>query len=54
MILFFLSLYAFYNSQVAAFCDVDPKKIKCGAYIYHESKVSINYKKKKKTRTYIV
>lgn len=26
---------------MSAFCDVDPKKIKCGAYVYHESKVSI-------------
>nr|XP_022317054.1 UDP-GlcNAc:betaGal beta-1,3-N-acetylglucosaminyltransferase-like protein 1 isoform X1 [Crassostrea virginica] len=29
------------QKKVSAFCDVDPKKIKCGAYVYHESKEKI-------------
>lgn len=34
---FYRNLSSNNQRKVAAFCDVDPKKIKCGAYIYHES-----------------
>uniref|UniRef100_A0A8W8JG41 Glycosyltransferase 2-like domain-containing protein n=1 Tax=Magallana gigas TaxID=29159 RepID=A0A8W8JG41_MAGGI len=37
---FYRNLSTTNQRKVAAFCDVDPKKIKCGAYIYHESKRS--------------
>lgn len=38
---FYRNLSTANQKKVAAFCDVDPKKIKCGAYIYHESKEKI-------------
>lgn len=38
---FYRNLSTTNQRKVAAFCDVDPKKIKCGAYIYHESKEKI-------------
>lgn len=38
---FYRNLSTTNQIKVAAFCDVDPKKIKCGAYIYHESKEKI-------------
>lgn len=38
---FYRNLLTTNQRKVAAFCDVDPKKIKCGAYIYHESKEKI-------------
>lgn len=38
---FYRNLLMTNQRKVAAFCDVDPKKIKCGAYIYHESKEKI-------------
>lgn len=38
---FYRNLSPTNQRKVAAFCDVDPKKIKCGAYIYHESKEKI-------------
>lgn len=38
---FYRNLSSNNQRKVAAFCDVDPKKIKCGAYIYHESKEKI-------------
>lgn len=38
---FYRNLLSTNQRKVAAFCDVDPKKIKCGAYIYHESKEKI-------------
>lgn len=38
---FYRNLSTTNQKKVAAFCDVDPKKIKCGAYIYHESKEKI-------------
>lgn len=38
---FYRNLWTTNQRKVAAFCDVDPKKIKCGAYIYHESKEKI-------------
>lgn len=38
---FYRNLSSNNQRKVAAFCDVDPKKIKCGAYIYHESKIKI-------------
>lgn len=38
---FYRNLSTINQRKVAAFCDVDPKKIKCGAYIYHESKEKI-------------
>lgn len=38
---FYRNLSMTNQRKVAAFCDVDPKKIKCGAYIYHESKEKI-------------
>lgn len=38
---FYRNLSTANQKKVAAFCDVDPKKIKCGAYVYHESKEKI-------------
>lgn len=38
---FYRNLSTANQKKVAAFCDVDPKKVKCGAYIYHESKEKI-------------
>lgn len=38
---FYRNLSTANQKKVAAFCDVDSKKIKCGAYIYHESKEKI-------------
>lgn len=38
---FYRNLSTANQKKVAVFCDVDPKKIKCGAYIYHESKEKI-------------
>ncbi|XP_061175453.1 UDP-GlcNAc:betaGal beta-1,3-N-acetylglucosaminyltransferase-like protein 1 [Saccostrea echinata] len=38
---FYRSLTTANQRKVATFCDVDPKKISCGVYTYHESKTDI-------------